>query len=168
MDWVLFAVQWLHVILGVLWFGAVLYSDFILIPALNTLPLTTQKTIGAALGARANRILPPVAIAVLLLGIVRGTVFGPIKSLEALATPYGITWLVALIVTIGTIVFAIRVLAPNLERLASIPDAEAFNADGSPSATLVALIARTKRITFLELGLFLVIFTCMILMRFGL
>jgi uncharacterized membrane protein len=33
MDWLLFVVQWLHVFLGIFWFGAVLYSDFILIPA---------------------------------------------------------------------------------------------------------------------------------------
>ncbi len=168
MDWVVVAVQWLHVLLGIFWFGAVLYSDFILIPALNTLPLGTQKTVAAALGARANRILPPVAIAVVLLGIVRGTMFGPIKSIEALGTPYGITWLVALIVSIATVIFAIRVLGPALERLGSIPDAEAFNPDGSASARLTMLVAQAKRTAFLELGLFLVIFTCMILMRFGL
>ena len=130
MDWIVVAVQWLHVVLGVFWFGAVLYSDFILIPALNTLPLPTQKSVGAALGARANRILPPVAVAVVLLGILRGTVFGPIKSLDALTTPYGITWLVALLVTIATLVFAIRVLGPALERLGTIPEAEALNPDG--------------------------------------
>ena len=168
MDWVIVAVQWLHVVLGVFWFGAVLYSDFILIPALNTLPLPTQRTVGAALGARANRILPPVAIAVVLLGIVRGTVFGPIKSLEALATPYGITWLVALVVTIVTIAFAIRVLAPALERLGTIPESEALNPDGSATPALTTLIARVKRLSFLELGLFIAIFTCMILLRFGL
>lgn len=168
MDWVLVGVQWLHVLLGIFWFGAILYSDFILIPALNTLPLGTQKTIGAAIGARAGRILPPVAMAVLLLGIVRGTVFGPIKSLEALGTPYGITWSVALVVTIATIVFAIRVLGPALGRLGSITDAEAFNPDGSPSAKLTTLVDGVKRKAFIELGFFLVIFTCMILMRFGL
>jgi uncharacterized membrane protein len=168
MDWIVVAVQWLHVVLGVFWFGAVLYSDFILIPALNTLPLPTQKTVGAAIGARANRILPPVAIAVVLLGIIRGTVFGPIKSLDALATPYGITWLLALLVTIATIVFAIRVLGPALERLGTIPEAEALNPDGSASAALTTLIARIKRLSLLELGFFVFIFTCMILMRFGL
>jgi uncharacterized membrane protein len=168
MDFVIVVVQWLHVLLGIFWFGAVLYSDFILIPALNTLPLPTQRTIGAAIGARANRILPGVAIAVLVLGIIRGTVFGPIKSLDALGTPYGLTWLLALIVTVATIIFAVRVFAPALDRLGSIPDAEALNPDGSASTALSTLIARVKRLTFLELGMFLVIFTCMILMRFGL
>lgn len=168
MDPVIFVVQWLHVLLGIFWFGAVLYADFILIPALNTLPLPTQKTIGAAIGARANRIIPPVAFAVLILGIVRGTVLGQVKSLEDLTEPYGITWLVALVLTIATIVFGLRVLGPALERLGTMPESEALNPDGSASGALTTLIARVKRLTFLELGLFLAIFTCMILMRFGL
>lgn len=168
MDWIVFVVQWLHVILGIFWFGAILYSDFILIPAINTLPLATQKAVGAALGVRGNRIFPAVAVAVLILGVIRGTMFGPIKSFDALTTAYGITWLVALVATIVTIVFAVRVLGPSLERLGSIPDAEALNPDGSASARLTTLLEQAKRNSFLELGLFLVIFTCMILMRFGL
>jgi hypothetical protein len=168
MDWVLFAVQWLHVILAILWFGSVLYSDFVLIPALNTLPLPTQRQVGAAIGARANRIIPPVAGAVILFGIIRGTVLGQVQSLEALTTPYGITWLVSLVLAIGTFMYGLRVIKPSLDRLGSIPDSEALNPDGSASATLTALIAAVKRHVLLELGLFLAIFTGMILMRFGL
>ena len=167
MDWLVFVVQWLHVILGVLWFGAVLYADFILIPALNTLPLTTQRAVGAAVGARGTPIIFPAAVGVILLGIVRGTVFGPIKSLDALATAYGITWLVALALAVGLFVYGLRVLAPSLERLAAIPDAEAITADGSASPALVAALDRVKRAAMLELLLFVAIFTCMILMRVG-
>jgi uncharacterized membrane protein len=169
MDWILFAVQWLHVVLAILWFGGILFSDFILIPAFDTLPLATRRAATAAIGVRANKVLPPAAMAVIALGIVRGTVFGPIKSIDALfGTAYGITWLVALLVSIGVVVFAIRVIGPMLESLASIPETEAQNADGSASPRLVAVLDRIKRLLLLELGLFLVIFTCMILMRFGL
>lgn len=168
MDPVIIMVQWLHVLLGIFWFGAVLYADFILIPALNTLPIPTQKAVGAAIGARGNRIIPAVAFAVLILGIIRGTVFGQVRSLEDLTEPYGITWLVALVLTIVTIIFGLRLLGPALERLGAMPVTEALNSDGSPSATLTTLVARVKRLGFLELGLFLAIFTCMILMRFGL
>jgi uncharacterized membrane protein len=168
MDWLVFIVQWLHVILGILWFGAALYADFILIPALNTLPLTTQRAVGAAVGARGNPIILTAATGVILLGVVRGTVFGPIKSLEALSTAYGITWLVALVLAIGLFLYGLRVLAPSLERLAAIPEAEALTADGSPSAELAAAVERVKRILLIELVVFLAIFTCMILMRFGL
>jgi len=168
MDWLLFAVQWLHVILAIMWFGSVLYADFVLIPALNTLPLSTQRTVGGAIGVRANRIIPAVAGLVILLGILRGTVFGPIKSLDALTTAYGLTWLVALILAGATYLYSVRVIAPSLDRLGSIPDSEALNPDGTASARLATLIAEVKRHVFIELFLFLVIFTCMILMRFGL
>ena len=95
MDWIVFGVQWLHVLLGIFWFGSTLYLDFVLIPALMTLPLGEQRRAGAAIGARAVPIFTGVAVAVIVLGILRGTVFGQIKSLDALGTQYGVTWLVA-------------------------------------------------------------------------
>ena len=168
MDWVLFAVQWLHVILAMLWFGGVLYVDFVMIPAFNTLPLTTQRVVGSAVGLRGNKIIPTVAGLVILLGILRGTVFGQIRSLEALGSAYGITWLVALVLAIGTFMFGLRVISPSLERLAAIGDAEALNPDGTASAKLTALLSTVKRNVLLELIGFVAIFTCMILMRFGL
>jgi hypothetical protein len=45
---------------------------------------------------------------------------------------------------------------------------DAVAPDGSPSPALVAAIDRIKRVTLLELIGFFVIFTAMILMRFGL
>ena len=47
-------------------------------------------------------------------------------------------------------------------------DAAPVNADGSPTAELAAATDRVKRLVALELLGFFVIFTCMILMRFGL
>ncbi len=167
MDWVLFGVQWLHVVLAILWFGGVLYGDVVLVPAFGTLSLQTQRAVGAAIGARANRIIPPVAGAVILLGILRGTVFGQIKSLDALGTTYGLTWLLALVFATGTFMFGLRVIGPSLERLASLSDAEALNPDGTPTPTLVGVLNVVKRNVLLELVGFVVVFTCMILMRFG-
>jgi uncharacterized membrane protein len=167
MDWVLFAVQWLHVVLAIFWFGGALYGDFVLVPAFGTLPLVTQQQVGAAVGARANRIIPAAAGAVILLGILRGTVFGQIKTFEALGTTYGITWLVALVFAIGTFLWGFRVIGPSLERLGTISQAEALNPDGTPTPALAALVAVVKRNVLLELVGFVVVFTCMILMRFG-
>jgi hypothetical protein len=56
------------------------------------------------------------------------------------------------------------VIVPATQVLAHAP----VNPDGSPTADLDAALARAKRVTVLELIGFLVIFTCMILMRFGL
>jgi hypothetical protein len=39
MNWGQFVIQWLHVGLGILWFGTVLYNATILIPAISGLSL---------------------------------------------------------------------------------------------------------------------------------
>ena len=168
MDWGRFVVQWLHVGLGVLWFGTVLYNATILIPAISRLDLGTQRRIGGAIGEQGFKVIRPVSAAVIVLGILRGTFFGPIKSVEDLTTAYGITWLVGLAFAIGAYMWAERMIRPSLERMNAIPEAEALGPDGTPSPALAAAIAEVKRVTVLELGLFVVIFTCMILMRFGL
>jgi hypothetical protein len=168
MNWTVFAVQWLHVILGVLWFGTVLYNAAILIPALQTLPLIKQREFGAAVGRQGFKVIRPVSIAVIVLGILRGTVFGPIQSLDALGTAYGITWLVALVLAIGAYFWAELMIGGALDRMNAIPEAAAIDPDGQPSPAFAAAIADAKRKTVMELAFFLAIFTCMILMRFGL
>lgn len=168
MNWGQFIIQWLHVGLGVLWFGTVLYNATILIPAISRLSLPRQREIGRAIGEQGFKVIRPVAGAVILLGIIRGTFFGPIKSFENLTTAYGITWLVGLAFAIGAYMWAERMVGPALDRMNAIPEAEALGPDGTPSPALEASIAVVKRNSILELGFFLVIFTCMILMRFGL
>jgi phosphate/sulfate permease len=167
-DLPVIAIQWLHVGLGIVWFGASLFQALILFPALGRFPLGMQRDVGRAIGERAFVVIRPIAFAVIVLGILRGTVFGRIRGIEDLVTPYGVTWLVALGFTIGAVIWAERVIRPSLERLATMPPSEAFGPDGSGSAALVAAGDIAKRNAVLELGFFAVIFTCMILMRFGL
>jgi putative copper export protein len=107
------------------------------------------------MGAIAARVMAVVSVSVLLLGIIRGTVFGPIQSFEAaFTTAYGITWLVALVVTIGLIVNGARNIGPLFSTLADTPD--------YPAAA-----ARLVRLSQIDLVMFGIVFTCMILMRFG-
>jgi len=168
MDWLQFGAQWLHVLFGILWFGSSLATNFIFVPALMKLPLDRQREIGGLYGDQAGRVLPIAAIAVITLGIIRGTILGPIKSADALGTQYGITWLVALVAAIATFAFAKRVIEPAIARMNAIDPSRAFLPDGAPSPDMAAAIASAKRNAMLELVGFLVIFTCMVLMRFGL
>jgi len=46
MNWIVFGVQWLHVLLGIIWFGNALVVAVILIPSLNPLPIPTQREVG--------------------------------------------------------------------------------------------------------------------------
>lgn len=168
MDWFLFGIQWLHVLAGITWFGAVIYNDFILIPALTTLPVDQQRAAGGAIGVRGGRVIKPVAAAVIILGFLRGTVFGQIRSADALfGTMYGLTWLVALVVAIVAFYWGVKVIGAAIEKATSFDMSRASLADGSPNPEFTALVADVKRKSGIELLMFLVIFTAMILMRFG-
>jgi uncharacterized membrane protein len=165
MDWMIIVAQWLHVVLGILWFGNALVLAVIVIPALNTLPIVRQRELGAALGVRSNRVFQVVVPLIILLGFVRGTVLGPIRGVDALlGTAYGWTWLIALVVTSLTYLWGLRVIVPAVAAMEGAP----LNSDGTATAELVLATNRVKRLVLLELLGFLVIFTCMILMRFGL
>jgi uncharacterized membrane protein len=166
-DWIQVIIQWLHVLAGITWFGAVIYGDFILIPALMTLALDVQRAAGGAIGLRASKIIPGVAMAVIALGFLRGTVWGRIHGLDTLTTTYGYLWLTGLVLAVGTFAFGKLVLEPAIARLNAIDPAGATGADGRPSAQLLAAADALKRNGMIELGLFLLIFTCMILMRFN-
>ena len=99
-----------------------------------------------------------------MLGIIRGTVFGPIKSVDALGTTYGITWLVALMAAVATFLWGLYVIGGA----ASVMNAAPLGPGGEPTPELERATTRVKQVAVLELVGFIVIFTCMILMRFGL
>jgi putative copper export protein len=163
-DWVTFGVQWLHVLLGIVWFGYSLALAIFFIPAISRLPITTQRQIGAALGSHAAPIIDVVAPSIVVLGFIRGTLLGPIDSVtDVFTTAYGLTWLVALIAAVATYLWGKLVILGAVERLNTAP----LTAEGGPTPELDAAVGRAKQVTVLELMGFLVIFTCMILMRFG-
>lgn len=156
MNWLTFGVQWLHVLLGIFWFGYALAMYFMVSPPLMKLPEGQQRDIFFRLGESGPKVFPAVAGLVILLGILRGTVFGPIQSLEDLfGTAYGWTWLVALVATIALVVNGARNIGPGFEALKETPD-------------FPAAAASLRRSSAIDIGLFLLVFTCMILMRFGL
>jgi hypothetical protein len=127
--------------------------------------LTIQREIGAALGARAKPIIDVIAPAILILGIIRGTLFGPIDSVaEVFTTAYGLTWLVAAVMLVVVFFWGRIMVIGAVDRLAAAP----LTADGGPTPELEVALTRAKQVTVLELVGFLIIFTAMILMRFGL
>jgi uncharacterized membrane protein len=151
-------IQWLHVLLGIFWFGSILYVDLILLPTIGTLPMREQQKVGGLVGPRTGRILVPVGITVVLLGFLRGTVFGHLHSLDAVfGSAYGITWLITLLLGLSVIAWGLFVLAPRVEGLGTAKSPEEYG----------ARVKTLRVLTFIELFGFLAIFTCMILMRFG-
>ena len=165
MNWLQFSVQWLHVILGMLWLGGALYTNFVVIPALGRLPLPMQREVGMHIGEIAGKLFTVVPILIVILGVVRGTVFGPIQSVDdLLGSAYGLTWLTALTVTVATYLWGKFMIEAAIADMNNV----ALNADGTMSAMGLAALNRVKLVAALELLGFAIIFTCMILMRFGL
>lgn len=165
MDWLLFGVQWLHVLLGIIWFGNSLVLALFLIPTLNSMPIRTQRDFGGRYGERSTRIIDVIAPLIIVLGFIRGTLLGPIDAVgDVVSSPYGVTWLVALLTATATFLWGRLMIVPSVRRMNAIP----LGPDGEPTAELVAATDQVKRVVVLELLGFFVIFTCMILMRFGL
>ena len=128
------------------------------------LPITIQREVGSSYGERATRLFDVLVPVLIILGVVRGTLLGPIKDVgDVFGSTYGITWLVALVAAIATFLWGRIVINGALQTMNEAP----VNADGSATLQLEAATARVKVVVVLELVGFLVIFTCMILMRFG-
>jgi uncharacterized membrane protein len=159
----------LHVFSGIFWFGSTLYLDFVTIPAVMTLPLEQQRTVSKPLTRFSERVIIPAGILVIFLGLLRGIVFGPVRSLDfLLGTAYGITFLIAGLSALATFAWSRLVLARAALRLDTFPLAEVIQTNGKVALAFAAQVQRVKRLALLELFGFFVIFTCMILMRFGL
>src|SRR5512146_412961 len=103
MNWTEAGAQWLHILFGTFWFGGMLFSNYVVIPAIGRLPAEGRGAAMAAVGSQAGRVIPWVAIGAILLGIVRGTVLGDIRSVDDLGTAYAIEWLVGLVAAVATL-----------------------------------------------------------------
>ena len=97
MNWLTVIVHWLHVLFAVTWFGGHIARVLLVEPAVRTLPPESQAAFNRYVEKYATRLYVPVIIGVGITGILRGTLFGPVKSLDALlGTPYGLTFLAAI------------------------------------------------------------------------
>jgi putative copper export protein len=165
------AVHWLHVVAAILWVGTGVTVTMLVMPLLAGLPPEQQRPIGRRLAPQLSRFYSIVAGVVFLLGILRGTVFGPIRGVDTLfGTPYGLTWLAALVLTIGLMVLGARFAGPTFERMYADDSlwSGAGGPAGAPGAGLQAHAQLLRTLAVIELVGFAVVITLMILMRFGL
>ena len=94
-------VQWLHILAGMTWLGTHIFHDFVLWPALLRRPAAEARATFESVEISVRPLSIGSSMAVMLLGIVRGTLLGPIRSLETVfTTPYGLIWLAALVLVI--------------------------------------------------------------------
>jgi hypothetical protein len=103
----------------------------------------------------------------IVLGIIRGTVFGEIKDVADLGSPYGIYWLIGLVAACLTYAYGTWYLSPRANRLTAEMAAAGVGPGGQMPPELAAAMSRLKLIALLELVGFFVVFTAMILMHFA-
>ena len=161
--WPVMVVQWLHVFSGIFWFGSRLVVTIILLPTMRRVPQAKKHAFLGELIRHFVRVEPFLGVATITLGILRGTVFGAIVSPDAaFGTTYGITWTTAL--TIGIVIAILGgVVGNSFKRLQAIPVTD----DGSSQIAFDRQLSKTQAYSWISLALYLLIFTCMILMRFG-
>jgi putative copper resistance protein D len=153
----LMAVHWLHILGGMVWFGGYAFMTFAVWPALLSRPPEDAKAIYELIGKGAGPLMAISGNLVFWLGIVRGTWLGPIDSFHAVvSTPYGLTWLVALIVTMGLMIHG-GIASRKLPELI-------WGKKISPEAAR----ARVRIDSLFSVSGFLIVLICMVLMRFGL
>ena len=167
--WVAMLLHWLHVFLGIFWFGSLLYVGFVLVPAMTRLPLEQQQAASQMINEQAGRVLFPVSGLVIILGLLHGTLFGSIQSLDyLLGTAYGRTFLIAFLVAVATAIWGSFIVTGEIKRLKMFPLEDLKQQGSQVALDFSAQMQRVKFFVMLELLGFLVIFTCMILMRFDL
>ncbi len=149
----LIAVQWFHVLGGIFWFGSTLTNNVVVLPAIKAQAPESQKAWWRSYSSRYGQIIAAAAGATILLGIIRGLVGG---VWSVLGSAYGITWIASLLLGIGLAFVGARLTGPTAGRLAS-----------AEQANYTANFTRLTRLGRIELGLFLVLFSLMIAMRFG-
>ena len=162
MLWLTIIVQWLHVFLGIFWFGGTLYLDFVIIPSIMGLPQEQQPAVSKRISQQSVRVILPVATLVILIGLLRGTVFGPVRSFDFLfGTAYGITFFIGFLAALATYMWGLFVITPTAKKLEVLPTDEKARVIYNAALTKIKIFGQ------LELLGFAGILTCMILMRFG-
>ncbi len=149
----LIVVQYLHVMFGSILIGSAVYMHFVLWPGILSRPSAEAKAFYEGILKKTSILMASSGGMTFLLGILRGTLFGPIHTAKDMGTPYGIAFSIAMTATLILLIFAPRI-GPTL--LKKVWDGNKFapNAEKTVNAmSLVPLVA------------LLVILLCMVLMR---
>ena len=161
MPWGSFVVEWVHILLGIFWFGSALYANFILAPTMMRLSQGAQRELFGALFGRASAVMTRVGYLTVAAGFIRGTLFGRIQSVDILfGSRYGIVWLIALAVGLFVALWSHIVLARSAQQTIAMP--QPVGASGpivpprpDPMPRVVEMVG------------FFVLFTLMIVLKFS-
>jgi putative copper export protein len=152
----LFLVQWIHVLAAAFWFGSVMAIYFVTLPALLKTPAAQSHAAFRLLAGRMTIFGQLSGQLTFWLGILRGTMFGPIKSFaDLVGTPYGHTFMTALVLTVIAIVNG-AISGRRVEQ--RVWDGDMYRADA---------VGFVRSSGIIKLIIFTLIVASMVMMRFG-
>ena len=148
-------VHWLHVAAALVWGGGIVVMAVVIWPILLRRPATEAKAFYTSLGPTLGPRMGVSGLALLVLGAVRGVVYGPIDSFADLGSPYGLTFVASAVATIALVVAG--------GRLRGMFDGRVWSGDDwAPGAA--RFVHTTNAVTVAWLGGIVLL---MNLMRFG-
>lgn len=148
-------VHWLHVGAAMVWVGIQVAVALLIFPALATRPASEAQVFLGAFVARIPKIMAVSGIMILGLGLIRGTVLGPIRTWSALGSRYALMMGIATIVMFAMVAYGQKA-GPTL--MAKVWDGDAVR----PGAQ--AALRRHMLIVFTFIA---IITLSMVAMRFG-
>lgn len=153
-----------HILLGIIWFGGILFIGWGVFPASQKLKATVQREFLLYLMSWVHWLLTFAGIGVIVTGVIMGTVAGPIKDWESLlVTSYGRLFLTAFIIAVLTLLWGMFVGYKHAIKVMSKEDLwyKAENGDTRPLRKALIGIALFESV---EITGLLIVLTCMILL----
>ncbi|WP_176223995.1 hypothetical protein [Thalassobacillus devorans] len=152
----------IHILLGIIWAGGILFIGWGVYPVAARFPLNTQRIFLTRLMSHTHYLFTLAGAAVIITGILLGTVFGPLRSLETiLHTSYGKHWIAAL--SIGTFALFWGVLVGYREMMLVFTDDYLWKeAEGGDRKPLSQELFRLAALESVEIIGFLVLIYLMV------
>jgi hypothetical protein len=148
--------RYVHIILGITWFGGTVYRSLIVLPGLTSLTRTEGDHLLRVVQERHETWLLTVGCLVIGMGILLGTVVGPIQTSDDLLSLYGLTWASSLLLGTALLIWEIFAVSPVTSALLNAPEAH-----------WIQYVYRVKLLCGIEAGGFGVLLVGMISMHFG-
>lgn len=166
-DLLRIAVQWLHVLSGILWIGGGYYTIFVQLPALAAMPMPARGPALMELGPRQVRYILRVAELTLLTGIGNLLMSGRAQQLsEPFGSRWGIVMLIGIVLALVLYGLVRGMTKPLVERLLRTAPLAA-GGDQAAAAQVPVLRERIRRLGLVQITIGAVIVFAMVMARFS-
>ncbi len=141
-----YVLDWIHVLAGALWIGGAFLAGLVVGPAIGASRPSTQGDFATQFAARAVPYFYGAGIVAIIAGV----------GVTSLEHAWGTAAIVGLALALVLLAYGTFVSAPDVRRLRDASEAER-----------PAVLGRVIRSTMVELGLFLLLLTSMVVLRYA-